>query len=103
MEAKMFKLGMVTLTLQALVVFLLGILLALVAFALFPNVYGLVAAIGILVLFGFYTYIVNCLIVGKCVVLSWIIVGIYVFIVLTMIGNLTILKRGLKQIKKSKK
>jgi hypothetical protein len=103
MEAKMFKFGKVTLTLQSLIVLIFGMVLALITFAIFPNVYGLAGAIGILVLFGVYAYVTNCLIVGKCTVLSWIIVAIYALLVLSMIGNLTMLKSRLKQLKKSKK
>ena len=103
MEPKIFQFGKVTLTLQSLIVLIFGMVLALFTFALFPNIYGLAGAVGILVLFGVYAYFTNCLIVGKCIVLSWIIVAVYALILVSMIGNMMMLKKGLRQLKKSKK
>lgn len=102
MEPKMIQIGKLTIALQALLVFILGLVVSLSILVLFPNLYGLIGAIGIMVPFGIATYLVNCTIVGKCILFSWILVGMYVLMAMIMILRFMSLKQMLRMINKKK-
>lgn len=61
--------------------------------AMFAMMFGLytLIAVGIAI---YMAYVVNCMLVGKCVKLSWIIVGAYVILIAVYIGKAISLYRG---------
>jgi len=73
----MYQIGKLKLSQQALSVFIIGILMSIITFTVLRGTkHGMAIAFGYL-LFTFYnTYTVNCLVVGNCKELAWILVAL---------------------------
>ena len=73
----MYQIGKLKLSQQALSVFIIGILMSIITFTVLRGTkQGMAIAFGYL-LFTFYnTYLVNCLVVGNCKELAWILVAL---------------------------
>lgn len=94
--------GKVRMTLQAFIVLMCGVVVALstVAAALFMRKpLMLIYSAIVLGTFMFISYTVNCTVVGKCTVLSWIFVGFYVFYTIVMLATSVFLANLARMIK----
>ena len=76
--AKTYTFGKITLTQQALGVFIIGTIMSLMALFTIrgPTVAGFAA--GFFTFTCYNTYLTNCLVVGNCKVLAWILLGLTV-------------------------
>ena len=70
--AKTYTFGKVTLTQQALGVFIIGTLISLYALATLRGAKGASFAVGMFIFTCYNTYLNNCLVVGKCNILAWV-------------------------------
>ena len=74
--AKTYTFGKVTLTQQALGVFIIGTLLSLYALFTIRGPKGAGFAVGMFAFTCYNTYLNNCLVVGKCNVLAWFLLAL---------------------------
>lgn len=73
-----FKVGKITLTQQALAVFIIGSLVSLYGFFTLKSKKGVIISAVMFAYTCYSTYLTNCLSVGNCDVLAWILVGLTV-------------------------
>lgn len=73
-----FKVGKVTLTQQALAVFIIGSLVSLYGFFSLKSRKGVIISAIMFAYTCYSTYLTNCLSVGNCNILAWILVGLTV-------------------------
>lgn len=73
---KMYKIGKVNLTQQALAVFIIGSLVSLYGFFALRSKKGVIVSAVMFAYTCYSTYLVNCLSVGNCDILAWILVGL---------------------------
>ena len=79
MSSVTYKIGKITLTQQALAVFIIGTLVSMYGFFSLRSKKGVIISA---VMFGYTcysTYLTNCISVGNCDVLAWILVGLTAF------------------------
>jgi hypothetical protein len=84
------NIGKVRMTLQAFIVLMVGIVMALGAAAVGAFTRSFKALFGSLILLAIFmiiSYIVNCTVVGKCVILSWILVVFYILYAIVILGG----------------
>lgn len=79
-----FKIGKITLTQQALAVFIIGSLVSLYGFFTLKSKKGIIISAVMFAYTCYSTYLTNCLSVGNCDILAWILVG---FTVLASLGT----------------
>ena len=85
-----YKIGSVSLTQQALSIFIIGV------FMFFMSVYmvrdkgskGVVFSLMILGFVFYNTYLTNCIVVGKCNKLAWVLVALMILATLGTPGNI---------------
>ena len=71
----MYKIGKVTLSQQALTAFILGIIMFVLTLVTFRrSKKGMGIAFGYLLATFYNTYMINCLVVGECKELAWVLV-----------------------------
>ncbi len=70
----MYKFGKITLTQQALVVFIMGTVLSLFSLLYNRSAKGAGISVGIFAFTCYTTYLTNCLTVGDCNELAWVLV-----------------------------
>ena len=70
-----YKIGKITLTQQALAVFIIGSLVSLYGFFSMRSKKGVIISAVMFAYTCYSTYLTNCLSVGNCHVLAWILVG----------------------------
>lgn len=95
---KTYTFGKITLTQQALAVFVLQALVALSMLAVFrknPKFAG-GAFLGVLIFGSYATYLTNCTVVGKCENLAWFLVFINILSVLLVPMRLKMFKNSNK-------
>jgi hypothetical protein len=95
--------GKVRMTLQAFIILMCGVVVALstVAAALFMRKpLMLIYSAIVLGAFMFISYTVNCTVVGKCTTLSWIFVGFYIFYTVVMLASGAFLMSVAKMIRR---
>lgn len=73
-----YKIGKITLTQQALAVFIIGSLVSLYGFFSMRSKKGVIISSVMFAYTCYSTYLTNCLSVGNCDVLAWILVGLSV-------------------------
>lgn len=89
MLEKSYKIGKITLSQQALIVFILGIIMFVTTLIGFRgSKKGIAIAIGYLLLTFYNTYLVNCLTVGNCKELAWALVVLMSITILITTGSL---------------
>lgn len=71
-----FSIGKVTLTQQALAVFIIGSLVSLYGFFTLKSKKGIIISAVMFAYTCYSTYLTNCLSVGNCNILAWILVGL---------------------------
>lgn len=76
MSSTSFKIGKITLTQQALAVFIIGSLVSLYGFFSLKSKRGVIISAVMFAYTCYSTYLTNCLSVGNCDVLAWILVGL---------------------------
>lgn len=74
-----YTIGKVTLTQQALAVFIIGTLVSLYGFFALKSKKGVIISAVMFAYTCYSTYLTNCLSVGNCENLAWILVGLSVF------------------------
>ena len=74
--AKTYTFGKITLTQQALGVFVIGLLMSLTVLFTFKGAKGTGFAIGIFAFTCYNTYLNNCLVVGECKILAWVLLAL---------------------------
>jgi hypothetical protein len=73
--AKTYTFGNVKLTQQALGVFIIGTLISLYALVTLRSAKGAAFAVGMFAFTCYNTYLNNCLIVGNCKILAWLLLA----------------------------
>ena len=71
------KVGSLVMSLQAFVVASAGLLLGLCVFVMFPSIATAVLSLILTGIFFLYAYNINCVVVGHCTVLSWVLTAVY--------------------------
>lgn len=71
-----YKIGKITLTQQALAVFILGSLITLFSLLVHRNVKGAGMALAFFAYTCYTTYLTNCVVVGNCKELAWVLVAL---------------------------
>lgn len=71
------KVGSLVMSLQAFVVSAAGLLLGLCVFVVFPSVATAVLSLLLTGIFFLYAYNINCVVVGHCTALSWVLTAVY--------------------------
>lgn len=89
-----YKIGKITITQQALAVFIISIVAAIVAFFILREKPAVAtgAFIGALIGGTYATYVTNCTIVGECNALAWFLVAVNIVGVLLLPTRLKMLK-----------
>lgn len=87
-----FKIGKITLTQQALAVFIIGSLVSLYGFFAMKSKRGVIISAVMFAYTCYATYVTNCLSVGNCDVLAWILVGLTTLAALTTPMRLKLLQ-----------
>lgn len=88
-KKKMYKLGKITLSRPALSAFVIGILMFVTTLIAFRgSKKGITIALAYLLMTFYNTYMINCLIVGQCKELAWVLVGLMSIAVLLTVGSL---------------
>ena len=88
MIEKSYKFGKITLSQQALIIFVLGISMFITTLIILRgSKTGMAIALGYLVSTFYTTYMVNCLIVGQCKELAWFLVALISLSVLITVGS----------------
>lgn len=76
MSSQTFKIGKITITQQALAVFIIGSLVSLYGFFSMRSKKGVIISTAMFAYTCYSTYLTNCISVGNCDVLAWILVGL---------------------------
>lgn len=87
-EQKFITIGKIRMTIQAFIMLSIGIAITLgltILSVMFRSTILLIMAFVFLSIFILNAYIMNCLVVGKCIVLSWILVAFYIFYIIFVI------------------
>lgn len=87
-EQKFITIGKIRMTLQAFIILLIGIAITLgltILSVMFRSTILLIMAFIFLSMFILNAYIMNCIVVGKCIILSWVLVAFYILYVLFVI------------------
>ena len=85
---KMYKIGKITLTQQALGVFIIGTIVTLTALAILRSAKGVGVAAGFFAFTCYTTYLTNCVVVGNCKELAWVLVALNAITALTAITSI---------------
>ena len=81
---KTYTFGKVTLTQQALGVFIVGTLISLYALITLRGAKGAGFAVGMFAFTCYNTYLNNCLVVGNCKILAWFLLALSILSALTI-------------------
>lgn len=73
---KTYKIGRIELTQQALGVFIIGAIVSLMALVTLRSVKGAGVATGFFAFTCYTTYLTNCVVVGNCKELAWVLVAL---------------------------
>lgn len=83
-----YKIGKITLTQQALTAFILGIIMSVITLiTLRGSKKGVAIALAYLLMTFYNTYMINCLVVGQCKELAWVLVVLMSLTVLLAVGS----------------
>lgn len=72
----MIQIGKVKITQQAFGVFVIGTIMSLMALLTMRNAKGLGFALGMFAFTCYNTYVNNCLVVGECKILAWVLLAL---------------------------
>ena len=73
---KTYQIGKITLTQQAFAVFIIGALVSLSGFFMLRSKKGILISLLMFAYACYSTYLTNCLVVGNCKTLAWVLVGL---------------------------
>jgi hypothetical protein len=83
-----YKIGKITLTVQALTAFIIGIIMFVTTLIAFRgSKKGISIALVYLAMAFYNTYMINCLIVGQCKELAWVLISLMSIGVLITLGS----------------
>lgn len=88
----MYKIGKIELTQQALGVFIIGAIVSLSALAILRSAKGAGVAAAFFAFTCYTTYLTNCVVVGNCKELAWVLVALNAFNAIFLVNKIRHLK-----------
>lgn len=85
---KTYKIGRITLTQQALGVFITGVIVTLASLSILRNSKGVGVATLFFAFTCYTTYLTNCVVVGNCKELAWVLLALNIFTAIGAIKKL---------------